>query len=111
MTATSFSARFSRFAAPAFAFCLASAAALSGCSNDAEGQCGEFIDAYCSKIVSCDKSVSMDKCLTTFKKTIDCSKASDAPSNFDKCPSDIQALKCTTDAPPVPDSCNISFRK
>jgi hypothetical protein len=100
----------------AFAALLAAAvgggATLSGCSkDDASAQCNQFLNDYCIKYFTCNPSVTKEACMTGLKKTIDCSKAAEAPSNFDKCPSDITALKCTSSAPTVPDSCDISFRK
>jgi hypothetical protein len=87
-------------------------AALSGCSkDDASAQCGQFLEDFCTKVASCNSTATKEGCKLGLMKNIDCSKAVEAPSNFDKCPSDIQALKCTGGVPAVPASCDISFRK
>jgi hypothetical protein len=85
--------------------------AFAGCTEKAEAQCEQFIEDWCAKAVSCDPTTNNDSCIGHYQKLLDCSKAVNPPSDFDKCPGDIQALACTKDAPAVPASCNISFRK
>ena len=93
-----------------FAFLVAG---LVGC-NDAEEKCKEFSSAFCERVATCTKDTasptSKDKCLKDLGARADCSKAIDAPSNFDECVPAINKLQCTQ-LDQIPDSCNVSLSK
>jgi hypothetical protein len=80
----------------------------AGC-NDAEEKCKDFADAFCDRLATCTSS-SKDDCLADFAKRIDCSKAVDAPGNFNECVPAVKKLECSK-ITSIPDSCNISVSK
>lgn len=75
-------------------------------SEEAQKDCENFVNAWCTKVDSCTENDDFDSCLSLIRQDINCGAAVETSDQYDRCISDIDTVTCDTLDGTLPASCS-----